>query len=164
MKKIISALAILLAIFGCSTTPVAPITATISSYGITSHENYSRVPLAQSPTGMQRLTKQLIIVKETDQIPIKIGASFGICAEFSGVSSSNLNTIQRFVVHPKMKNPEGKISTGLSYPATPKSEKNITSDCHGYGLDNEFELLPGIWTIGFQQDGKVIVSKEFQVK
>jgi hypothetical protein len=164
MQNIFIAMLMLPIILGCSTTPVAPITAEISSYGITSSKNELRVPLEESPTKMMRTSKETTVIAKTNKIPMQIGTAFGICAEFSGVSELNRSSIRRFISHPQMKTAEGKIRTEFSYPAVLKTIESVTSDCHGYGLDNEFELLPGIWNIGFQQNDKLIVSKEFHVK
>jgi hypothetical protein len=164
MKNISIALLMLPIMFGCSTTQVTQVTAQLSSYGITKSENALRVPLAESPTGMMRRSNETIVIKETDQIPMQIGTSFGICAEFSGTSGSNRDTIKRFVSHPRMKTTDGKTRKEFSYPAALSTAKSVTSDCHGYGLDYEFELLPGTWTLGFQLNNEIIVSKEFYVK
>jgi Domain of unknown function (DUF3859) len=164
MKNISLAILVLPIILGCSTTPVAPITAEISIYGITSSKNELRVPLAESPTKMMRTSNETTVIAKTNEIPMKIGTAFGICAEFSGVSASNRSSIKRFISHPQMKTVDGKTRTEFSYPAVLKTIESVTSDCHGYGLDYEFELLPGIWIIGYQQNDKLIVSKEFHVK
>ncbi len=163
MKKI-SLTVLISAILGCSTTPVAPITAEISIYGITSMKNQLRVPLVESPTKMMRIGSEVSVIAKTDEIPMQIGTTFGVCAVFSGVSSSNKGSIKRFVSHPAMKTADGKVRTEFSYPAVLETTGLVTSDCHGYGLDNEFELLPGVWKIGFQHNEKLIAVKEFRVK
>jgi len=133
----------------------------IVEYGRAVAETERRVEEKNSVLGYRTIIKNVKVVEQTDRIPSTIGTRFGLRYRITG-------------------SPEGygiKITKKMSFPGLkdPKADKVISSSEYelerpigrllwtGYTFEEEWECVPGEWTIGLWYGGKKLAEKTFTV-
>lgn len=135
--------------------------ADIVEFGVYKAGNLKQVEDEPSPTGTRNKVTGLQLVEQTERIPGKLNNRFGVKWKINGpVKDENIEYI-RMVKFPRpMKKADG--STQEVYRSTkPAKVGQITYD--GYGFDNEWEIIPGIWTFEIWVQGKKLAEKSLTV-
>lgn len=114
-------------------------------------------------TGFKTITNVRLLQK-TERVPAVLGTSFGFRFEVIGEPQGtpvSLTLITRFP------------SPGLRNPATGRllqmSENERThtiggkNDFRTYAFDEEWEAVPGIWTLEFYYKGRLVGAQKFEV-
>ena len=117
-----------------------------------------------SPTGLKNMVKKIFLVDETTDIPATLGTRFGIRFVVNGSPSNDIVHITKVVILPKkglkVPNEENRI---FKYERQMKTKIGL-SEFTGYTFDNEWETIPGKWTIQLWYDGTKMAEKGFTVR
>lgn len=156
---------ILMAIFISSCAISRKSTDTISfveiNYGLfnSTLTNYEKNPT--SPSGQSRLADNNGFYETTTDVPMRLDIEFGI--EFM-IESSVKKSVDIIIVltYPKpIVNEKGQIFKEYkSYRTIQTNNKNWT----GYILNKEYELVSGIWNYEIFSNGKLLYTKQFNIK
>jgi len=101
------------------------------------------------------------LVKSTTDIKAAIGTSFGIRVKLTGEPKDTVVTCGFRWLHPKMTD----VPSGLSSEVDGwESHRRIGHPRYiGYTFDNQWELVPGKWTIQVMLGRKIVAEKTFNV-
>lgn len=101
------------------------------------------------------------LVRPTRRIPLIKGAQMYLQYRIWPVPDHPAYAdLRRVIRHPKMKLPDGRVSTGADYRIKGRVSANQVIAYTGYGLDEDYELVEGEWTFEiWYQDRKVIEQK-----
>jgi len=118
----------------------------------------------ESTAGYTEKGGGVAFVKSTTEIPLKKGITFGIEWEAEGFPDKMPIEIIWRVKHPRTTKPDGTVSAGFDEtlrfrPKEGKIERSI--DC--YILTEDWEMLPGEWSLSVVYEGKVLCEKVFHV-
>jgi hypothetical protein len=139
-------------------------TATIVEFGIyevvkkgTQHEH------KESTAGYAEEGGEIVFVKTATDIPLKKGIAFGFDWEAQGLPSMPIKIIWR-VKHPRTVKPDGTVSTGFdeTLRVRPK-EGRIKKRTDAYILSEDWEMLPGEWSLSIVYENRVLCEKVFHV-
>jgi hypothetical protein len=117
---------------------------------------------AGSPSGFARAVSKVTLVQRTNIVPARIGAHFGFTFRVIGAS----DTIAKFkyILHipaPGIRNPNTGNIMETGYHV---QECRVGDVCFvGYGLDHDFEIVPGTWTIELWEENHKLASQSFNV-
>jgi hypothetical protein len=140
------------------------IEAKITNYGLFEAEGLSTK--MRHPNEEVYLTQYnyLSIKKTTDIIPLKKDTSFGFVWAASGFITNQDQLVIYRIEHPPMILPSGVTSTisNIKYILNTTDGKFEDKLC--YGLEEEFEMVPGKWILSVIYNDKVIVSKSFTIQ
>ncbi len=92
------------------------------------------------------------------------GASFGFDFRIDGAPTDRPLRLTHVITHPKMKRPDG---TTLEKQTFERDVMGIGGTITGklwYTLREDFELVPGDWTLSVLHDGSVLVEERFTVR
>lgn len=141
---------------------------TILSWGIAEKlpERIS-VNFAGDPTGRHHFVRPgAVAFIETNQIPAKLGVSFGLSCEISGLQehAGNAVEIETVWAYPPMTTPKGESNSGYSTIEPRIVRAGGRCWClAGYVFEKDYELVPGKWRVEFRYRGKTIIAHEFNV-
>ena len=115
-----------------------------------------------APTGEIKLPDSYTIVEPTDTIPARVGTEFGIAYRIVGAPEGAEVKLQFVNTYP---------SPGIVDPADKKPilsdkferTKKVGVNYLGYGFENDWELVPGTWTMEIWYDGHKLVDESFTV-
>jgi len=106
---------------------------------------------------------QVALISKTESIPLKKGVTFGIQWEAQGLPEGPVKILIK-VKHPRTTKPDGRISTSSDEIRSFVSEKGqIKNAGDYYQLSEDWEMLPGEWSISIVYEGKVLCKKVFNV-
>jgi len=114
-----------------------------------------------SLTGVRHAVAKVALIQSTTNVPARIGTSFGFRVKFDGKPSDVLVPCMAKCLHPKLTDP----TSGRSSEVDQWNISGLTGkDGYiGYTLDNDWELVPGPWTLQVFLDSKLVVEKTFNV-
>jgi hypothetical protein len=117
----------------------------------------------ESTSGHAEEAVEVVLIEKTSNVPLKKGVTFGIEWEAEGLPNIPLKIAMR-VKHPPTTKPDGTVSTGFDelLPFVPENGR-IEKRGDYYNLTEDWELLPGEWTLSIVYEGKVLCSKVFHV-
>ena len=145
------------------TRPLTP-TATIFNFGIYGVvKQGSKYEHKESTAGYAEEGVEVTLVEKTTNIPKKKGIIFGIEWEAQGLPDMPIKIAMR-VKHPQTTKPDGTVSTGFEeiLPFFPeKGEIKKRGDY--YRLSEDWEMLPGEWSLAMVYEGKVLCEKVFHI-
>lgn len=106
---------------------------------------------------------EAVHIEKTTSVPLRKGIMFGFEWEAEGFPPNMPVIITYRVKHPPALKPDGQVSTGFDEPfyVLPQGITLKTADY--YMLSEDWELLPGEWTISVLYEDTVIVEKTFTV-
>jgi len=139
-------------------------TATIVNFGIYEVvESGRKYEHKESTAGYAEEGVKVTLVKKTTDIPLKKGVIFGIEWEAQGLPDIPIKIAMR-VKHPQTTKPDGTVSTGFDemLPFSPKKGR-IKKRGDYYGLSEDWEMLPGEWSLSMVYEGKVLCEEVFRV-
>jgi hypothetical protein len=120
-----------------------------------------RVDTKESLVGTTPAVVDVRLRKQTTSIVAELGNSFGIRFKLLGRSPYKVVTCSFRWLRPKLTNPHtGKSSeTDMWEGQLGVGETRYV----GYTFDNDWEIVPGKWTIQAIHDSKVLAEKTFDV-
>ncbi len=103
------------------------------------------------------------LVEKTTRIPLKKGIAFGFKWEARGLPDISIKIAMR-VKHPPTTRPDGTKSSGFEemLPFFPERGR-VEPREDLYVLSEDWEMLPGEWTLSMVYEGKVLCEKVFTV-
>lgn len=102
------------------------------------------------------------LVEKTKRIPLKKGRLFGFRFRIDGMQKSvGVIPLELVVVHPEMKKPDGKKSTGYRYFMDLKLKDGMVEDKTGYRINEDFEMVEGDWQFEFRFMNKTLLKQTF---
>ena len=141
------------------------VTGRVIRYGLYQTPGESvRVPIDAAPTGHVRFLSQTpVFLKETRRIPATLGIRFGFDFEITGLPPEPVE-LRAITIYPPVRKPDGSVVTRHEFPYppfTPVGGRVVTSV--GFGFDNDYELVPGKWTMQIWRGDKMIVERAFEI-
>ena len=111
--------------------------------------------------GQAHAVVDAVLLEQTSDIHAMRGTSFGLRVSFSGHPSGATMPIRAKCLHPKFTDPAtGRSSEVEEWPGTGAMGR---SGYVGYTFDNDWELVPGQWTIEVSVGSTFRVEKTFNV-
>jgi len=123
-------------------------------------EKVDRTPDSVS-TGFKTI-RNVELVQKTERIPGVLGTSFGVRFEIVGEPQGTLVTLKlvtRFPA-PGLRNPAGKV---LLTSENDRQFRIGEPTSRSYSFDEPWEIVPGIWTLEFWYEGKLVGAQKFEV-
>lgn len=119
------------------------------------------VAASGSIQGQAHAVVDAVLVEQTSDIHATRGTSFGLRVSFSGNPSGARVAIRAKCLHPKFTDPAtGRSSEVEEWPGIGVMGR---SGYVGYTFDNDWELVPGQWTIEVSVGSTFRVEKTFNV-
>ncbi len=114
-------------------------------------------------TGFKTI-KNVRLVQKTERVPAILGTSFGFRFEIIGEPQGTPITLKLITRFPPagLRNPQtGKVL----YMSENDRRHTIggKNDFRTYAFDEEWEAVPGIWTLEFWYQGKLVGAQKFEV-
>jgi hypothetical protein len=117
----------------------------------------------ESTAGYAQEAVEVTLVQATTSIPLKKGIVFGIEWEAEGLPDIQIKIAMR-VKHPHTTKPDGTVSTGFDEMLSILPQKGrIERRGDYYSLSEDWEMLPGEWTLSMVYEGRVLCEKVFHV-
>jgi hypothetical protein len=102
-------------------------------------------------------------MKETTTIPATRGTRFGFKYEITGLSADQIE-LRGVFIYPPIRRPNGSIVTTHELPLSPTMPRGgRVVGMIGYGFDEEYEAVPGQWTMQVWRRNKMVVEQTFNV-
>jgi len=111
--------------------------------------------------GARHAVSQVTLIECTTNVPARIGTSFGFRLKLPGKPSEEIVSCTSKCVHPKLTDPSSGRSNEVEQWDTPGLAGQ--DGYIGYTFDNDWELVPGRWTIQVFADSKLVAEKTFNV-
>ena len=165
MKKMSVILAFILIFFvTCAKDQtIEIIDAEIIEYGIFSSDIEEVIEDESLAEGEHSININYSLIKQTDEIPGRIGTEFGFHVLIKGKPHGEEVTIDHVILYP---------SAGLKNPATDevhhKDSLQFTATTgksfyRCYTFEHHWEIVPGTWTYQLWYEGKKLVEKKFRI-
>jgi hypothetical protein len=135
----------------------------IVDIGVYSAEVKSRVEDSNLASGGRRIVANIKFVDKTDRVPARLGVQFGyrykVIGEPAGAAVP-LKFVTRYP-EPGLKNPEN----GNRKLVDEFTQDRTIGDIHarGYGFDNAWEIVAGVWTFEVWYQDRMIRDQKFTV-
>jgi hypothetical protein len=162
MKKVIMTIILIHISLLCINCTKSQITKfEISDYGIISAQHVEQKVSTSNPPHKENISINPKVIKRTTEIPAILGEGFGYIYVIKGEPKGKLIPITIAYRVPEQKNPEtGKIYSTFEL----KFDREIGSEYHtAYRFDEEWELVPGKWSIEIFYRGKKVLEKTFNI-
>ena len=78
-----------------------------------------------------------------------------------GENRCGVDGFEMFIVHPPIKGPDGQERTTSTIPMKVCFNDGKAEDFLIYSLEEDYEVLPGSWTMQVRKEGEVLVSRSF---
>lgn len=102
------------------------------------------------------------LLETTDRFPARLGAAFGFDFLVCGLPPGSPEQWKSLILHPKMTPPDGPTTTSdLSIIPLRASRARYLSGALLYRFDNDYEVLPGTWTLHLVRGDSVLLRKDF---
>jgi hypothetical protein len=113
-------------------------------------------------SGRSQEVSNVQLVKSTTTVLARLGAKFGFRFQLVGHNGEfvNLQRVTR-VPSPGIYNPE---TGGVTLTSVSSLERKVGGTYYaGYGLDDEWEIVPGTWTLELWDGDRKLASQSFNV-
>jgi hypothetical protein len=162
--------ALLLLVTPCiAATAEDKVTGTITGFGIVRvPAEHKDVRTSSPPDNVSReFAKDPVLLRTTTRVPAKIGTWFGIFYKVrvpAGAGEIELTHVTR---SPGLHLPDGTVKRSEERKATVgiKGSKtaNTFASFMGFGFGEQYELVPGTWTLEVRFKGSVVCRQQFEV-
>lgn len=147
-----------------SAPPASPAQVTsinVKNFGIFSAENQASQKPAAGGISFTAVSK-VRMTKKTRTIPLRKGVNFGFQYQAVGTPIGQRATLHFVVIYP----PLGLTKPGASSPLArdeydQKVRIGVEDSFDGYNLDNDWELVPGDWTLEIWSGSTKLASENF---
>ena len=121
-------------------------------------------PLAA--TGKKNEHAEAELLETGSQFPARQGLHFGYRYTLSspGENRCGIEGFDMRVIHPPMRGPDGRERAESIIPMTMCFKDGKADDFLIYGLEEEFEVLPGQWILQVRHNGEVLLSRSFMLR
>jgi Domain of unknown function (DUF3859) len=92
------------------------------------------------------------------------GKSFGFTFRITGLPEGPTPDFEMRAVHPPMKGPSGSTSSVSTAATEVFTDGGVAENEILYTLSEEFEVLPGQWTLQLLFKGQPVISKRFTLQ
>ena len=92
------------------------------------------------------------------------GVSFGFDFRIDGAPTDRPLRLTHLITHPKMKKPDGTTLEKQTFDRDVMGTGGTINGKLWYTLREDFELVPGDWTLSVLHDGSVLVEERFTVR
>ncbi len=115
-----------------------------------------------SLTGARHAVSNVALVESTTNVQARIGTSFGFRVKFPGKNSNEIVPCTAKCLHPRLADP----SSGRSSEVDQWDTSGLAGQDGyiGYTFDNDWELVPGRWTLQVFQQSQIVLEKTFNVE
>jgi hypothetical protein len=163
MTKRLLAIGAVLAIAACQAAAESRLTGYIVRFGLyEAATTAQRVPDSGSPTGY--VTKgPAVFQAEATTVPLVKGVGFGFDFRIEGVPADDPVRLTTLITHPAMRKPDGTVLRHQVFENDVKGKDGTITGSLWYTLREDYELLPGDWTLAVLQGQTVLVEKRFIV-
>ena len=161
MKSLVVALS-LVALSACDAQVKTPQRIQLLEFGtfkkLSSHDDV-RAPGAIA--GARHAVSKVALLECTTNIAARVGTSFGFRLMMLGKPSGVVAPCTAKCIHPRLTDP----SSGHSSEVEQWDTSGLAGEegYIGYTFDNNWELVPGPWTIQVFMDSKLVIEKTFNV-
>jgi len=104
------------------------------------------------------------LIRSGASIPAKKGVIFGFRYRVEGQRDGPMMGAQMHVMHPPMRGVDGKLHSSQTASIDLFFENGVAEDDIVYVLSEDFEVLPGVWTLQILFDGKPAASRSFELR
>jgi hypothetical protein len=136
----------------------------ITDYGIYSSERTNDTKAAPgTATGLVTNRTSTTLIKTTTTVPARIGSQFGFRYRVIGQANGAIVNLKRIILVPQpgMRNPATGNTTVRDEYAYQKAIGG--TGFASYALDDEWEVVPGTWTIEIWDGNGKLASKSFDL-
>jgi hypothetical protein len=114
-----------------------------------------------SVQGKAHAVQDAVLDEQGSEIRVSQGTSFGILVKFIGGHEGAIVPCTAKLLHPKFTDPEsGRTSEVEEWPCFGTTGRN---GYIGYTFDNDWELVPGQWTLQLFMESKKKIEKSFKI-
>jgi hypothetical protein len=141
-------------------------TGKIFAYGIFKLAEKQSIRTPETPSGITRIVDDRIaVVAITNRIPARLGVTFGIGYEISGLNlkDGDFVEISDVTTCPPIKKPDGSICESFTRVRKLRVQSGKAATFSGYGFDLDFEVVPGNWKMEIKLNGKSLITQDFTV-
>ena len=133
----------------------------VLKFGIFKTELIRTEAVSEAAGGTKGVVKNQKLVEATTRIPALKGLEFGFEYVIRGQPAGDTVEVTHRYLHPSMTNPQTKKFFGSQ---TTRGKQKIGRTAYvGYEFEDDWEAVPGEWTIQVFCQGKKIAEKSFQI-
>ena len=122
-------------------------------------ETYSQ---PQSTAGYASLVSTLRITKPANDIPLRKGVGFGF--RWKARNLPEQAEITYVVEHPSIRRPDGKTLSRFEETMQQATDLGTLETVDCYFLAEDFEVVPGTWTLSILHKGTPLAKRSFYVR
>ena len=135
----------------------------VTEYGIYTADLVKAEPAPGSPAGTEKILTHMRLAAQTRTIPGAKGISFGYRFVLVGSPAGAIAPLHVVTIFP----------AAMTNPATHQSSTRSEGDIGlsigaigyaGYSIDNDWEVLPGVWTFQIWFQGRKLAEQSFTVQ
>jgi hypothetical protein len=132
-----------------------------TGYGIYTSHTVEKESIDGSASIDHAVVEKQVLVKKTEKVPAKLGIQFGTVYKLTGKDKDTASLeIEWIFPHEIMDTAKNAKYLNIRYPI--KLPINfVNSSC--YTLDNNFEVVKGIWIVNIYSDNKIIFTRKFDL-
>jgi len=121
-------------------------------------------PLAA--TGKKNEHDEAELLETGSQFSARQGLNFGYryTLSSSGENRCGVDGFDMRIIHPPMRGPDGRERAESIIPMDVCFKDGKADDFLIYGLEEEFEVLPGQWILQVRHNGEVLLSRSFTLR
>ena len=114
-------------------------------------------------TGITNKVDEAELLQSGSVFAANKGLNFGFryVLHSPGEDRCGVEGFEMFIVHPLIKGPDGQERTTSKIPFKLCFNDGKADDFLIYSLEEDYEVLPGSWTMQLCKDGKVLLSRSF---
>jgi len=136
----------------------------ITQAGIYEAASVEKVKSPETDTGYTSNATGLKLIKSTDDIPARLGMTFGLEYVLIGLEPNMSFSLKRIISHPKITKPDGSVSEGYEMMITKQADAFGTlKDIQGYIFNEPYEVRPGEWKFTLIYRDQKLIEKTFRV-
>lgn len=144
------------------TTANAAPTGRILQYGVYTLLRGGEVVNSKKSSTGKAVSKPVITRdRETDRIPLIKDKYMAYQYRLSNLPDTHRIKLRRVLKHPPMILPDGTVSTGSDYSITRKVERNEIFEFDAYALNEDYEMVEGVWVFQIWYKDIKLVEQRF---
>ncbi len=114
--------------------------------------------------GFFRIVKNMRLAERTDRIPAAVGTSLGINFQIIGEPNGAPVTIRYTTRFPSPGLRDPKTGKVLLTSENDRQHRIGETSFRSYSFDEDWEIVPGVWSLEFWHEGKLIAAQKFDVE
>jgi hypothetical protein len=118
----------------------------------------------QTPAGKTGEHSEIRLLKSGSEFTAAKGLTIGFRYKLNGPYKGPMMGYELHVIHPPMLGQDGKTHTTTTAALELYFVDGVARDDLVYMLSEDFEVLPGKWTLQILLDGKPLISKDYLLR